>query len=140
MKFENMKPLIALALGLAASVVPARAGVIVVQNTSPGATSWPGAPVITTIGNPSSASVGESFTSGGGNTNLSQTFTVPSTLTLRAASIYVGSGGGSGTSPGAPVTLNLYDLGVQAATRVPTPRALSERICLARAQVCPSLT
>ncbi len=85
-----------------------------VQNTAPGATVWPGAPVIATMNNPSSASAGESFNGGGGNTNLSQTFTLASNITLRAVCIYVGTGGGSGTGPGVPLALSLYDLGIPA--------------------------
>jgi glucuronoarabinoxylan endo-1,4-beta-xylanase len=93
------------------SCITLRAGVTVVQNVSPGATSWLGTPVISTVANPSSASTGEGFNGGGGNTNLSQTFTVNSTITVRAICIYAGNG--SGTGPGTPVTLNVYDLGVQ---------------------------
>ena len=95
------------------------AGVVVVQNVSPGATTWPGSPTISTFANPSSATTAESFNGGGGNTNLSQTFTVSSDITLAAISIYVGNGGGSGTSTSAPVTLNLYDLGIQASDPSP---------------------
>lgn len=89
-----------------------QAGVTVVQNVSLGATSWPGTPAVSTFSNPSSATATESFTGGGGNTNLSQTFVAPSSIVLQAISIYVG-GGSTGTGAGAPVTLNLYDLGVQ---------------------------
>ncbi len=101
------------------AAMPCAAGVVVVQNVSPGATTWPGTPIISTFASPSSATTGESFNGGGGNTNLSQTFTVSSAMTLAAISVYVGTGGGSGTSTSAPVTLNLYDLGVQASNPNP---------------------
>jgi uncharacterized repeat protein (TIGR03803 family) len=94
------------------------AGVVVNQNVSPGATSWPGSPIVTTVANPSSASVVESFNGGGGNTNLSQTFTVMSDSVLQSISIY--AGGGSGTGAGTNVTLRLYDLGSQTAPN-PSP-------------------
>src|SRR6185503_19343938 len=45
------------------------AGGVVVQNVSPGATTWPGTPAVSTFANPSSATVAESFNGGGGNTN-----------------------------------------------------------------------
>lgn len=101
------------------------AGVTVKQNVSPGATSWPGAPIITTLANPSGASVVESFNGGtGGNTNLSQTFTITATnYTLQSISIYAGTG--SGTGSGTNLTLKLYDLGSQAA---PNPSAYAANI------------
>src|SRR5438270_6971587 len=75
-----------------------RAGVVVKQNISPGATSWPGAPTTSTMANPSSsATVSESFNGGGGNTNLSQTFIVSGgNFTLQSISIYAGGGTGTG--------------------------------------------
>jgi hypothetical protein len=103
----------ALLLVVAMPINPVTAAVMVVQNTAPGAASWLGAPVVRTFASPPSASIGESFNSGGGNTNFSQTFAVPTNITVPAIAIYVGSGGGSGTGPGLPLTLNLYDLGVQ---------------------------
>ncbi|MGH7993400.1 MAG: hypothetical protein ACREDQ_07785, partial [Limisphaerales bacterium] len=96
--------------------VSAFGGVVVVQNVSPGATSWPGSPIISTVSNPASASVGESFNGGtGGDTNLSQTFTVANTnYTLTTVDIYAGNGSGGN------VTLNVYDLGTQTAPN-PSP-------------------
>jgi Ca2+-binding RTX toxin-like protein len=103
------------ALALALLATPAKAGVIVTQNTSPGATSWPGVPLISTVTNPASASVGESFNGAGGNTNLSQTFTVVSAdCLLQTIDLYAGGGTGSN------LTLNLYDLGPQTAPN-PSP-------------------
>ncbi|HZL78956.1 MAG TPA: hypothetical protein VFC17_08885, partial [Candidatus Limnocylindrales bacterium] len=92
------------------------AGVMVTQNVSPGATSWPGSPIISTVSNPTNqATVPESFNSS--NTSLSQTFTVTTTnYTLQTISLYAGNGGG-GT-----ITLNLYDLGSQTA---PNPSSYS---------------
>ncbi len=91
------------------------AGVTVTENVSPGATSWPGSPLISTVTNPAGqTSVAESFNGGGGNTNLSQTFTVAGTnVTLQTLSLYAGTGTGTGT--GATVLLRLYDLGNQTA-------------------------
>lgn len=104
------------ALSLAA--VSGFAGVTVTQNVSPGATSWPGTPLFSTVSNPASQlGVGESF---GGATSYTETFTVvgPNNYTLQAINLY--AGGGSGTTPTATITLNLYDLGAQAA---PNPSA-----------------
>lgn len=90
------------------------AGVAVKENVSPGATTWPGTPIISTVANPSSATVVESFNGVGGNTNLSETFTITTTnYTLQSISIYAGTG--SGTGPGTNLTLKLYDLGNQTA-------------------------
>ncbi|MGH8022021.1 MAG: hypothetical protein ACRED1_00450, partial [Limisphaerales bacterium] len=91
----------------------------VVENVSPGATSWPGNPVINTMANPAaSATVPEGFNGAGGNTNLSQTFTVTAGGVLQAIDIYAGTG--SGTGAGTNLILNLYDLGSQAAPN-PSP-------------------
>jgi len=95
-------------------------GVTVKQNVSPGATSWPGSPVVSTMLNPaSSATVGDSFNSA--NTNISQTFTVNcGTFTLQSISIY--AGGGSGTGGSTNLVLKLFDLGLQTAPS-PSPYA-----------------
>ena len=111
---------------LVLSVLPAKGGVTVVQGVAPGATSWPGSPLISTIANPSSATVPQSFTNGaagfpnsGGNSDLSQTFTITTTnYILQTISIY--AGGGSGPGAGTNLTLNLFDLGVQSAPN-PSP-------------------
>lgn len=96
------------------------AGVVVTQNIAPGATSWPGSPLIQTVTNPAvQVAVGESFNAVGGCTNYTQTFTVPATnFTLQAISIY--AGGGSGTGVGTNLTLRLFDLGAQSAPN-PSP-------------------
>ena len=74
-----------------------RAGVVVTENVSPGATSWPGSPVLNTVTNPATTSVGEGFNGVGGNTNLSQTFTITTTnYILQTIDIYAGSGSGTG--------------------------------------------
>jgi uncharacterized repeat protein (TIGR03803 family) len=99
------------------------AGVVVSQNVSPGATSWPGSPSISTMANPSAtATVIESFNGGGGNTNLSQTFTVTSGCVLQTIDIYAGTGSGTGT--GTNLVLKLYDLGIQTAPN-PSPYTAS---------------
>ena len=97
-----------------------KAGVTVIQNVAPGATSWPGSPTIITMGNPSGATMPQTFTnSGSGFTTIGQTFTVTSTnYILQSIEIY--AGGGVGTSPGVSLTLNLFDLGNQIAPN-PTP-------------------
>jgi uncharacterized repeat protein (TIGR03803 family) len=102
----------------------ARADVVVKQNVSPGATNWPGAPIVSTMSNPSgSATVAESFNGGGGNTNISQTFTVVGgSFTLQTISIY--AGGGTNTGPAANLGLNLFDLGAQTAPN-PSPYTAS---------------
>jgi glucuronoarabinoxylan endo-1,4-beta-xylanase len=101
---------------LAAAALTAEAAVTVTQNVSPGATSWPGSPLVSTLANPATqATVGESFNGGGGNTNLAETFTITTTnYTLQTIDLYVG--GGSGTGAGTNLTLNLFDLGSQTAT------------------------
>lgn len=97
-------------LGLITSV---RAGVTVMQNIAPGATIWPGAPIIESVVNPAmQASLGESFTGVGGCSNYSETFTVVSTnFTLQSICIY--AAGGMGTGGGMEITLKLFDLGFQ---------------------------
>jgi hypothetical protein len=96
-----------------------QAVVVVVQDVSPGATNWPGTPVLTTLANPSTATVAQNFTSGGWNTNLSQTFRITGTnYILEKISIY--AGGGSGTATGTNLILHLYDLGFQTSPE-PTP-------------------
>ncbi len=97
---------------LALGAVSAMAGVNVVQNGGPGATNWPGSPIISTIADPSSSTVGESFNSP--NTSIGQTFTITTTnYTLTSIEIY--AQGGSGTGAGTNITLNLFDLGSQTA-------------------------
>lgn len=98
------------------------AGVTVTQNVAPGATSWPGSPIIQTVTNPAGqVAVGESFNAVGGCTNYAQTFTVTgASFTLQAISLY--AGGGSGTGEGTNVTLRLFDLGPQTAPN-PSPYA-----------------
>jgi glucuronoarabinoxylan endo-1,4-beta-xylanase len=96
------------------------AGITVTQNLGPGATNWPGLPLLSTTGNPGTQStVAESFS---GATSVGQTFTLPagSNYTLETITLYVG--GGTGTSGPAPVTVNLYDLGAVAA---PNPNSYS---------------
>ena len=96
------------------------AGVTVTQNISPGATNWPGTPILQTVGNPSSqATVGESFTGVGGCTNYCETFTITATdYTLQTISLYAGNG--TGTGAGTNLTLRLFDLGTQTAPN-PSP-------------------
>jgi len=90
------------------------AGVVVNTNIAPGATSWPGTPLLSTVANPSTATVVESFNGGTGNTNLSQTFTFgASDYTLQSISIYAGNG--TGTGAGTNLVLRLFDLGTQTA-------------------------
>src|SRR5205823_946291 len=84
-----------------------------------------GAPIVSTVTNPgalSPAGTSESFNGGtGGNTNLSQTFTLTATnYTLQTIDLY--AGGGTGTGIGTNLTLNLYDLGSQTA---PNPSSYS---------------
>lgn len=96
----------------------ALAGVTVTQNISPGATSWPATPIVSTLSNPSAqAAVGESF---GGATSYGQTLTMPAGADHRLDTIYLYVGGGSGTSAAATLTLNLYNLGGRTA---PNPNA-----------------
>ncbi len=98
----------------------ALAGVVVTQNVSPGATSWPGSPIIQTVTNPAvQATVGESFNAVGGCTNYGQTFTITTTnYILERISVY--AGGGTGTGAGTNLTLRLFDLGTQIAPN-PSP-------------------
>lgn len=99
----------------------AHAGITVQQNLGPGATSWPGSPIISTTSAPNSqATVGEGFSAPA--TSHGQTFTVPlgGNYTLETICLY--AGGGTGTSGAAPVTVNLYDLG---AITAPNPNPYS---------------
>jgi glucuronoarabinoxylan endo-1,4-beta-xylanase len=116
--------LLRLVLICSGTALSLRAGVTVIQNVAPGATSWPGSPTIITMLNPSSATVPQTFTnSGSGFTTIGQTFTVTSTnYVLKSIEIY--AGGGVGTSAGVSLTLNLFDLGNQAAPN-PTPYSRS---------------
>jgi len=102
--------------------VLSNAGVVVTQNVSPGATSWPGSPIIQTVTNPASqTSVGESFNAVGGCTNYCQTFTITTTnYVLQTISIYAGAG--TGTGAGTNITLRLFDLGTQTGPN-PSPYA-----------------
>jgi len=101
--------------------VPTFAGITVTQNVGAGATSWPATPILSTVSNPSGqATVGESFSGGGGSTSYGQTFIVPSGSNRRLQTIYLYVGGGSGTSQNAPLRLNLYYLGGRSA---PNPNA-----------------
>ncbi len=122
MRFKfNMVSVLAIIFAASAAF----AGVTVTQNLGPGATSWPGAPLIQTVSNPSSQLiVGEGF---GGASNLSETFTVPGPNNYSLQTIYLYAGGGSGTSSTATVTLNLYDLGGRTA---PNPSSYSPGVNL----------
>jgi O-glycosyl hydrolase len=99
------------------------AGVTVTQNVGPGATSWPGTPIVATVSNPSAqATVGESFTGGGGSTSYGQTFIIPQGNDYKLQTIYLYVGGGTGTTATAALTLNLYYLGGRLA---PNPNTYS---------------
>lgn len=104
----------------------AHAGITVQQNLGPGATSWPGSPLISTTSTPNSQStVGESFS--GATTSLGQTFTVPAGSNYTLETVYLYAGSGTGTSGPAPVTVNLYDLG---AVTAPNPNAYPTNVNL----------
>ena len=104
----------------AAAAMPCFAGVVVSENVSPGATGWPGSPIVQTVTNPAGqVAVGESFNAVGGCTNYCQTFTIGTTnYTLQTISLY--AGGGTGTGAGTNLTLRLFDLGTQTAPN-PSP-------------------
>jgi glucuronoarabinoxylan endo-1,4-beta-xylanase len=93
----------------------AKAGVTVKEDVAAGATSWPGSPIISTLANPFSTSVMETFTgSGQVTTNIGETFTVVAgNFTLQTIDLY--AGGGSGTGAGTNLVLRLFDLGAQTA-------------------------
>jgi O-glycosyl hydrolase len=117
LKFASACSLLA-ATVLLFSGIRAFAGVTVTQNAGPGATSWPGTPLLSTVGNPSAQLVvGESF---GGATTYTQTLTIPGpdNYSLQTIQLYVG--GGTGTSASATMQLNLFDLGGRVA---PNPNA-----------------
>jgi uncharacterized repeat protein (TIGR03803 family) len=105
---------------LLAGAMSCLASVVVNENTGPGATSWPGSPIVQTVTNPAAqVSVGESFNAVGGCTNYAQTFTIGATnYTLQSVSVY--AGGGTGTGAGTNLTLRLFDLGTQTAPN-PSP-------------------
>jgi glucuronoarabinoxylan endo-1,4-beta-xylanase len=108
-------------MGVLLSGASAWAGVTVRQNVAPAPTSWPGAPIIATVSNPTSqATVAEDFSAPA--TSCGQTFTVPAGSNYLLDTISLYAGGGNGTSVSAPVTLNLYDLGGQTA---PNPQTYS---------------
>src|SRR5690349_22279127 len=115
-----LRKIVYLLLAFACTLNFAKAGVTVTQNVSPGATSWPPAPIFVTLTNPAvQGTVGESFNAVGAPTNYGQTFTITTTnYTLQTISLYAGPGSGTGT--GTNVTLNLYDLGSQTAPN-PSP-------------------
>ena len=120
---RSSRRLIAAAAGLIASL--AFAGVTVTQNVSPGATAWPGAPIVSTVTNPSAQlTVGESF---GGATSYTETFTISAAnaYTLQRINLYVG--GGTGTSATSKITLNLFDLGARVA---PNPNSYAAGVNL----------
>src|SRR5262245_58912956 len=95
------------------------AGVVVVQGGGPGATSWPGTPIISTMANPSGATVSVTFTNGAGITRMGQTFTITATnYLLDKINLY--AGGGTGTGTGTNLVLRLHDLGFQTAPE-PSP-------------------
>jgi len=98
-----MKKQILAGVTLAALVSTSQAGVNV-ANT--GVSAWPGSAEIITIGNPTTTTVSEDFTTGG-RTTLSQTFKATSSSTLDKISIY----GNGATLTG--LSLRLVDLGVQ---------------------------
>jgi glucuronoarabinoxylan endo-1,4-beta-xylanase len=108
-------------MGVLLSGASAWAGVTVRQNVAPAPTSWPGAPIIATVSNPTSqATVAEDFSAPA--TSCGQTFTVPAGSNYLLDTICLYAGGDNGTSVSAPVTLNLYDLGGQTA---PNPQTYS---------------
>src|SRR5450756_2413923 len=122
MSMKLFVPLVVMAELLISAPVPCPAGVIVTENVSPGATSWPAGPLISSVTNPAAqTSVGESFNAVGGCTNYCQTFTITTTnYTLQTISIYAGAG--TGTGAGTNITLRLFDLGTQTAPN-PSPYA-----------------
>ena len=103
---------------IALLAAPAFAEVTITQNIGPGATSWPGTPLIQTVTDPGSQSiVGESFAAA---TSIAETFTVPGPNNYSLQTLYLYVGGGTGTTATATVTLNLYDLGGRIAPNPPT--------------------
>jgi len=102
---------VALVVPLLIACSPGRADVTVTQGTGPGATSWPGTPLIATVSNPSAQSTIPESYSGASTTSYTQTFTVPtgSNFTLQSIGLY--AGGGSGTAPSRQVSIHLFDLG-----------------------------
>ena len=100
------------------------AGVIVTQDSGPGATTWPATPLLSTLANPSAqAIVGESFAGGGGSTSYGQTFTIPPGSNYKLETIYLYAGGGTGTTGPASLGLNLYYLGGRTAPNPNTCKA-----------------
>ncbi len=88
--------------------VPLFAGVTVLQNTGPGATSWPGTPLLSSAANPQAQlTVTESF-GGATTTSYGQSFTITGGDSYRLQSICLYAGGGTGTTEAATVRLNLY--------------------------------
>ena len=105
--------------------VHALAGVTVTQNAGPGATNWPGSPILSTAANPASAfTIAEGF-GATATDNYAQTFTIAGTgnYTLRTLCLYVG--GGTGTTALNTITLNLYELGGSVA---PNPSAYASGV------------
>jgi hypothetical protein len=86
------------------------AGITVVAGTGPGATSWPGTPILSTLGNPST-NTGSNVNFGTTNTSMGQSFLIPAGASYTLTSIYV-----FGTTAGSsPINVSLYDLGTIAA-------------------------
>jgi glucuronoarabinoxylan endo-1,4-beta-xylanase len=93
--------------------------VTVVQNVAPGATVWPGTPIISTMANPSGATTPVHFNYNSGITRIGQSFTITTTnYLLDKINLY--AGGGTGTGAGTNLVLRLHDLGFQVAPE-PSP-------------------
>ena len=94
--FRSTFPVMLVPVLFLSAALCCQADAIVTHNVSPGATSWPGNPLISTVANPASqATIGESFNA---------------------------VGGGTGTGAGTNLTLHLFDVGIQTAPN-PSPYA-----------------
>lgn len=85
-------------------------GVTVKQDIGADPETWPGKPVLTTVGNPYRKAIPAlGFNHAGGRSNLGQTFKLERDLKLQGIALYAGDG--MGATEQEPVTLAIHDLG-----------------------------
>jgi hypothetical protein len=92
--------------------VPVDGGLTVIQHARPGAITWDGKPALATLAYPDSMAVIPLGFNKEGYTSLAQTFTLAKDLKLSSLSLFAGDG----MDADSPITLGLYDLGIDNVT------------------------